>query len=244
VAVRQPEPEVAEPEPEPEVAVRQPEPERYAMGMARWGDAAEMQLQGEPSEAPDLESIPAEASEEETPAAEAPAEIESVFAGVFASTLDGEPTAVSDHSGASPDEPDASPIEAAQPEIEDAVVAAPSEAVPPPPTGEDRYDDVWAAAFPQPDTDANGLVDEAAGSPEQTPAPETTDSREVEPSTGGQPSSEGEPVAAEASSGPDAPDAPSDEVSVDDDLWALRARLAHAGDSDVSSQAPPAPSWE
>ena len=36
---------------------------------------------------------------------------------------------------------------------------------------------------------------------------------------------------------------PEEGVSVEDDLWALRARLAHAGDADQPRETPPAPSW-
>ena len=118
---------------------------------------------------------------------------------------------------------------------------------PPAPSGDDRYDDVWATAFPEPSSEpaeveshANGSVDAGDPTAEADPSPQavTAEPSETEPETVS--------TAAEAPtpSEDDQPAQPEDGVSVDDDLWALRARLAHAGETQSERRTPPAPSWD
>jgi hypothetical protein len=146
----------------------------------------------------------------------------------------------------------------------DATASNGAEAVaeePPAPSGDDRYNDVWATAFREPlsvpaeeESQANGSVnagdpaDESDPSPQAT-APEPSGEESETVSTATDPSdeeSETVSTAPEASepSEDDQPGRPEDGVSVDDDLWALRARLAHAGETQSERQTPPAPSWD
>jgi hypothetical protein len=216
-----------EPEPEPVQAVTsEPEPEPEPVQAV----TSERDAESEPQPVRAFTSEP-----------EPSTEIESVFAGVFASTLDEEPAsaselqesaasdiddgiAVSDESEQADDD---SANDAPEPRLmaeqprawETQPEVKPDESQPPAPSGEDRYDDVWAAAFPE------------AGSENGS----TSEQQSVEP----------EPATALAEEAdPDRSEESSDEVSVDDDLWALRARLAHAGDTEPQRQTPPAPSWE
>jgi hypothetical protein len=103
------------------------------------------------------------------------------------------------------------------------------------PSDADRYDDVWAAAFPG----QNGSGQNGSHEPEQP-----TDEEHVSSSNGhevldAEPAAASEPTTEEVD-----PEAETETVSVDDDLWALRARLARADEAaSEPRQTPPAPSW-
>jgi hypothetical protein len=94
--------------------------------------------------------------------------------------------------------------------------------IPPAPSDEARYDDIWTAAFAPPEqatSPVNGgphieAVDAAISDPEPS---ETIDDMAA--------------VTAEAppdTSPDDLPSPPEDEISAEDDMWSLRARLAEA----------------
>jgi hypothetical protein len=102
--------------------------------------------------------------------------------------------------------------------------------VPPAPSDDARYDDIWTAAFappePQPEparSESQPMSDEATTEPhvsdEATPQP---DALEESASTDGSDSPQ------EAASADDQPSPPEDELSAEDDMWSLRARLADA----------------
>jgi hypothetical protein len=132
---------------------------------------------------------------------------------------------------------------------------------PPAPSGDDRYNDVWATAFREPssgsadeESHSNGSVDAGDPASESDPsrqaiAPEPSEEESETVSAATEPyqdESETVSAATEASepNEDDQPGRPEDGVSVDDDLWALRARLAHAGETQSERQTPPAPSWD
>jgi len=102
--------------------------------------------------------------------------------------------------------------------------------VPPAPSDDARYDDIWTAAFappePQPEparSESQPVFNEASTEPpasdEATPQP---DALEESASTDG---SDSPPAAVSAD---DQPSPPEDELSAEDDMWSLRARLAEA----------------
>jgi hypothetical protein len=93
--------------------------------------------------------------------------------------------------------------------------------VPPAPSDEARYDDIWTAAFAPPQQADEPTSTGAQASPPQEPevaAPEV-----AAPSAPAAPAEPAPEVAAE-----DRPAPPEDEVSAEDDMWSLRARLAEA----------------
>jgi hypothetical protein len=103
------------------------------------------------------------------------------------------------------------------------------------PSDADRYDDVWAAAFPV----QNGSGQNGAQEQEQPTGEEHVSSSNGHEVSGAAPAAASEPTTDE----PD-PEAETETVSVDDDLWALRARLARADEAaSEPRQTPPAPSW-
>jgi hypothetical protein len=102
--------------------------------------------------------------------------------------------------------------------------------VPPAPSDDARYDDIWTAAFappePQPDPVHSGsqpVSDEATTdrhvSEDATPRPDGPE----EPSP-----NDGAGSSETAVSADDQPSPPEDELSAEDDMWSLRARLADA----------------
>jgi hypothetical protein len=103
------------------------------------------------------------------------------------------------------------------------------------PSDADRYDDVWAAAFPV-QNDGSGQSGPQEQERQQPTAEEHVSSNGHEALA---PASAAEPVTEEVD-----PEAGTETVSVDDDLWALRARLARADEAaSEPRQTPPAPSW-
>jgi hypothetical protein len=98
---------------------------------------------------------------------------------------------------------------------------------PPAPSGHDRYDDVWAAAFP---TQSNGNGAEPVSAEVEAEPAEPSAEPAAEPAQ-----------ASSATQSDDQASEPEGNVSVEDDLWALRARLAHADDD--QERTPPAQSW-
>jgi hypothetical protein len=100
----------------------------------------------------------------------------------------------------------------------------PVSSLPQTPAAVDRYGDVWSEVAPEPETT------EQPEQPEPSPAPEVAE----------EPAAQVTPAV--ASSLDDEPATESDAMSVDDDLWALRARLAHAADDredqDAASDGP------
>jgi hypothetical protein len=103
------------------------------------------------------------------------------------------------------------------------------------PSDADRYDDVWASAFPV----QNGSEQNGSHEREQP-----TDEEHVSSSNGHTTvSSDASEPTTEEVVDPEA-DAETETVSVEDDLWALRARLARADEAAAEPrQTPPAPSW-
>jgi hypothetical protein len=103
--------------------------------------------------------------------------------------------------------------------------------VPPAPSDDARYDDIWTAAFAPPQQ-----VDEPEAAEPQATQPQEAEPEDAEPQV--------EPEAAEAQAEPSADEAPAepvpevgaedrpappeDAVSAEDDMWSLRARLAEA----------------
>jgi hypothetical protein len=106
-----------------------------------------------------------------------------------------------------------------------AVTSPPSNGngIPPAPSDGARYDDIWTAAFAPPEQPASPAND---GPHMEAAVAATTD---VEPS---ETIAETAAVTAEApsvdTSPDDLPSPPEDEISAEDDMWSLRARLAEA----------------
>jgi hypothetical protein len=102
--------------------------------------------------------------------------------------------------------------------------------VPPAPSDDARYDDIWTAAFappePQPEpagSESQSVSDEAATEPqvsdEATPQPEALEESSA---------TDGSDSPQAAVSADDQPSPSEDELSAEDDMWSLRARLADA----------------
>ncbi|MFI5055759.1 MAG: hypothetical protein ACHQAW_05090 [Actinomycetota bacterium] len=102
------------------------------------------------------------------------------------------------------------------------VAATPSASLPEAPNGDDRYGDVWSEPADEPDK-----PDKPQEPAVQAPAAMTS-SLDDEPA----------PAADEAAPAADAPAKEDESVSVEDDLWALRARLAHAADDRDTQHTP------
>jgi hypothetical protein len=116
--------------------------------------------------------------------------------------------------------------------------------VPPAPSDEARYDDIWTAAFAAPQQADEPQAAEPEVAEPQAAEPEATEPQETEPQAaapqGGvpQPSEPQRMAQASAPEVPaepapevaaeDRPAPPEDEVSAEDDMWSLRARLAEA----------------
>jgi Na+-transporting methylmalonyl-CoA/oxaloacetate decarboxylase gamma subunit len=114
--------------------------------------------------------------------------------------------------------------------------------VPPAPSDEARYDDIWTAAFAPPQqADEPEAVEPQASQPKEAEPeavePQASQPMEAEPEAAepeaAQPQAEPSAYAVPAEPGPDVaaedrPAPPEDEVSAEDDMWSLRARLAQA----------------
>ena len=102
--------------------------------------------------------------------------------------------------------------------------------IPPAPSDDARYEDIWSAAFAPPEPDkahANG--DQSSQDDEASHV--EADAREPSPVESAlEPASEPEPEtpAANDVSPEDQPSPPEDRMSAEDDMWSLRARLADA----------------
>ena len=211
---QQPEPEPQpqpEPQPEPE-----PRPTRFETPATAYepsddGDMTEAQIAQVASE-----TQPEPAVDQVAPEPRAPA---------FARTSEPEPA----------QEPAASVVAwRAQAPTEPEIAASTNgDGVPPAPSDEARYDDIWTAAFAPPQQADEPAAEEAQASPPQEPEPEVAAPEVAAPEVAAPevaapsaPAAAAEPapeVAAE-----DRPAPPEDEVSAEDDMWSLRARLAEA----------------
>jgi hypothetical protein len=119
-----------------------------------------------------------------------------------------------------------------QPTVDLPVAASPSASLPEAPNADDRYGDVWSEPAGEPDKPQEPAV--------QTPSTMTSSLDDEPAPAADEPVPVGvEPApTADRPSSEDAP-APEDEsVSVEDDLWALRARLAHAADDRETQHTP------
>jgi hypothetical protein len=196
----------------------------------RWGSFAEtegsaVQPRTESNEGHAAEEIPVEASVPRTDAAEPEIdEPEPVEADVH------EPV----EAALSPEiAPPAVEWRAPTPSPEPVAAASASSngnAIPPAPSDEARYDDIWTAAFapPAPETESahvEATPDTDRGNVEQQPdtvaRSQPADPAPVEASAETTPSDH-------AVSPEDQPSPPEDELSAEDDMWSLRARLAEA----------------
>jgi nicotinate-nucleotide--dimethylbenzimidazole phosphoribosyltransferase len=115
--------------------------------------------------------------------------------------------------------------------------------VPPAPSDDARYDDIWTAAFatPQqadehqaaePQADEHQIAELQAAA-RQAAEPEASVPQPSEPQQMTEPTRPEPPPASAPESTPevaaeDRPAPPEDEVSAEDDMWSLRARLAEA----------------
>jgi hypothetical protein len=112
--------------------------------------------------------------------------------------------------------------------------------IPPAPSDEARYDDIWTAAFappePQPEPalaesrpPSEEATPETHVSNETTPEPHRSDETTPQPEAGEESSTSDGSGPSEADVSPDdQPSPPEDELSAEDDMWSLRARLADA----------------
>jgi len=195
----------SEPEPEP---APEPEPEP--------ADSPSPSVWVAPMARTEPESTPAPEAEQDVPSIAEPdaiapepqetAAVESGdgFSAVFAAAFGHEVEASTAQSNTSqPNEPVQETVSAPEP-------AQPAATVPQAPPADDRYGDVWSAAAPEPEPTERSEPSSVEREPADEPGAET--------------------APAVASSLDDDPAPEGDTMSVDDDLWALRARLAHAAD--------------
>jgi hypothetical protein len=136
------------------------------------------------------------------------------------------------------------------PMVSETAASTNGDGIPPAPSDDARYDDIWTAAFAPPQqTDEPHAVEPQASEPDgakleaQAPeaqAPEAAEPREPEPrepepqssepgrTTESAPAPAAAAVPAAEVADEDRPAPPEDEVSAEDDMWSLRARLAEA----------------
>ena len=102
--------------------------------------------------------------------------------------------------------------------------------VPPAPSDDARYDDIWTAAFAPPEPQPGSAPSESQPmSDEATTEPQASDEATPQPESLEESSqTEGSVSPPAAMSADDQPSPPEDELSAEDDMWSLRARLADA----------------
>jgi hypothetical protein len=127
--------------------------------------------------------------------------------------------------------------------VSDTTASTNGDRVPPAPSDDARYDDIWTAAFAPPQQADEESDREPQASRSESAAPEVAEPQAAElegsepqasePMQMTEPPADEAETAAAAEPAPEAaaedrPAPPEDEVSAEDDMWSLRARLADA----------------